>query len=128
MDYIRAHSEYLRAMILDTIQPSKVNLAKLYRKFGMLDKAHAYIREVKEEWYYGQRYYDHALKVGYSYLEEDNFLDAYWQFFKGSRNYPDVAIKYLNKAYKRLSFAFSGRKGCLYAGRKKNKRRYQSAL
>jgi tetratricopeptide (TPR) repeat protein len=158
LDFSRALSEYQQAMAKDTTPLSKVNLAMLYQKFGMLDLARRYAEEVLGSqdlawlYYYGtdverhlkdvheiladvynglarrrraqprigvlefvqgnlrafeyrlKAYYHrqkmrlHSLKVGRSYLQEKNFLDAYWEFYRGNERYRRVALKYLELA------------------------------
>lgn len=158
LDFSRALSEYQQAIAKDTTPLSKVNLAMLYQKFGMLELAGRYAEEVLGSqdlawlYYYGtdverhlkdvheiladvygglarsqraqprigilefvrriirtfeyrlKAYYHrqklrlYSLKVGRSYLQEKNFLDAYWEFYRGNERYKRVALKYLKLA------------------------------
>ncbi len=158
LDFSRALSEYQQAMAKDTTPLSKVNLAMLYQKFGMLDLARRYAEEVlgsqdlawlyyygtdverhlkdvheiladvygglaRSQWaqprigilefarrvirtfefrakayYHRQKLRLYSLKVGRSYLREKNYLDAYWEFYRGNERYERVALKYLKLA------------------------------
>jgi len=59
LDFTRALSEYQTAMVKDSTPLSKVNLAMLYQKFGMLELARRYAEEVLDSqdrswmYYYG---------------------------------------------------------------------------
>ncbi|MEW5816723.1 MAG: tetratricopeptide repeat protein [Spirochaetota bacterium] len=46
MDFKQAHDEYQRALALDTTPLAKLNLADLYRKFGLFKNAYAYVDDV----------------------------------------------------------------------------------
>jgi hypothetical protein len=158
LDFSRALSEYQAAMVKDDTPLSKVNLASLYQKFGMLELARRYAEEVLGSrdlawmYYYGtdvqrhlkdvheiladvydglagvhqakpqvglfeiarkilrvvsyrlrayyhrQKFRSYSLRVGRSYLAEKNFLDAYWEFYRGNERYSGVALKYLHLA------------------------------
>ncbi len=158
LEFSRALSEYQQAIAKDTTPLSKVNLAMLYQKFGMLELARRYGEEVLGSqdlawlYYYGtdverhlkdvheiladvyrglarsrraqprigilefarrifrtfgyrlKAYYHrqklrlYSLRVGRSYLQEKNFLDAYWEFYRGNERYKRVALKYLKLA------------------------------
>ena len=158
LDFARALSEYQQAMVKDTTPLSKVNLALLYQKFGMLDLARRYAEEVLDSrdrtwmYYYGtdvqrhlkdiheiladvyhglarssraepaggvfqtarrivraigyrlkayyhrQKLRSYSLRVGRSYLLQENYLDAYWEFYRGNERYQRVALKYLGLA------------------------------
>ncbi|MEE9306503.1 MAG: hypothetical protein V3V57_03110 [Spirochaetia bacterium] len=158
LEFSRALSEYQLARTKDTTPLSKVNLAMLYQKFGMLELARRYGEEVLGSqdlawlYYYGtdverhlkdvheiladvysglarsqraqprigilefarrifrtfeyrlkayyhrQKLWLYSLRVGRSYLQEKNFLDAYWEFYRGNERYKRVALKYLKLA------------------------------
>jgi len=158
LEFSRALSEYQQAIAKDTTPLSKVNLAMLYQKFGMLELARRYGEEVLGSqdltwlYYYGtdvqrhlkdvheiladvyeglarsrraqprigivefarrilrcigyrlKAYYHrqklrlYSLKVGRAYLQEKNFLDAYWEFYRANERYKRVALKYLKAA------------------------------
>ncbi len=49
-------------------------------------------------YYHRQKFRLYSLQVGRSYLEENNYLDAYWEFYKGNEGYRRVALKYLRLA------------------------------
>ncbi len=48
-------------------------------------------------YYHGQKFRLYSLQVGNAYLEEQNNLDAYWEFFKANEAYRSIALKYLAK-------------------------------
>ncbi len=49
-------------------------------------------------YYHRQKFRLYSLQVGNAYLEEQNNLDAYWEFFKANEAYRSIALKYLAKA------------------------------
>ena len=48
--------------------------------------------------YHRQKFRLYCLRVGRSYLEQNNLLDANWEFYRGGEGYPKVALKYLAQA------------------------------
>jgi tetratricopeptide (TPR) repeat protein len=158
LDFTLALSEYQAAMVKDTTPLSKVNLALLYQKFGMLELSRRHAEEVLGSrdlawmYYYGtdverhlkdvheiladvydglarrervrpqigipqsmlkilrpigyrlkayyhrQKMRSYSLTVGHSYLQENNELDAFWEFYKANERYRRVALKYLRLA------------------------------
>jgi tetratricopeptide (TPR) repeat protein len=51
-----------------------------------------------KSYYHRQKFRLLSLRVGGKYLEEGNFLDAYWEFYRGNERYKRVALTYLNRA------------------------------
>jgi len=49
-------------------------------------------------YYHKQKFKVYSLQVGRAYLAEENFLDAYLEFFHGNESYRRIALKYLSRA------------------------------
>jgi tetratricopeptide (TPR) repeat protein len=158
MDFGRALAEYQLAQAGDDTPLSKVNMATLYQKFGMLELARRYAEQVLRSgdrswmYYYGidvqrhlkdvheiladvheglarvelrkpragpfarlgalfsslrhrllgyyhrQKFRLYSLEVGKVYLQENDYLDADWEFYRGNEAYRPVALKYLGLA------------------------------
>jgi tetratricopeptide (TPR) repeat protein len=49
-------------------------------------------------WYHRQRFHSYSLQAGTDYLNQGSSEDAWWEFYKGNEEYPDVATKYLRMA------------------------------
>jgi tetratricopeptide (TPR) repeat protein len=49
-------------------------------------------------WYHGDRFRLLSLDIGKGYLAEGRAEEAYWEFYKASEVYPDVAASYLSRA------------------------------
>ncbi len=153
-----ALAEYQKGLAIDDSPLTKVNMAILYQKFGLLDYARRYAEEVfrfkdvswmhyfgtdrdlhmkelyelladiysglshttrlspsrnlwerlrlwtlsvsyrlKSNWY-RRKFRDLTFKVGKDYLAKDNYLDAYWEFYRANEPYRSVALKYLHRA------------------------------
>ena len=153
-----ALAEYQKGLAIDDSPLTKVNMAILYRKFGLLNYARRYAEEVfrlkdlswmhyfgtdrdlhmkelyelladiysglshttrlslarnlwerlrlwtlsvsyrlKSNWY-RRKFRDLTFKVGKDYLAKDNYLDAYWEFYRANEPYRSVALKYLYRA------------------------------
>ncbi len=68
---------------------------------GLLDTLRTVVRSFKHRllsYYHRQKFRLYSLQVGRSYLQEKDFLDAYWEFYRGNEQYRPVALKYLNLA------------------------------
>jgi tetratricopeptide (TPR) repeat protein len=55
-------------------------------------------RDAVLSWYHGQRFRMYCLQVGRAYLSQGAYEDAWWEFYRGSTAYPEVALKYLAMA------------------------------
>jgi tetratricopeptide (TPR) repeat protein len=158
LDFHKAFAEYLRADTLDTTPLSRVNLAGLYRRFGFLQEALAYARDVSGKkdfswmYYFGTnksrflmdlhelfediyrgmahlesmrpdpaltgkvlsffrgirfrvlekyhriQYQRYAGLVAGSYLEQKNFINAWYTYSLATRDMPASALRYLARA------------------------------
>lgn len=49
-------------------------------------------------YYHKQKYKLYTMTIALANIREGNFLDAYWQLYLVNRDYPDTALKYLDKA------------------------------
>ncbi len=46
-------------------------------------------------YYHRQKFRSYSISVGKAYLNEKDYLDAYWEFYKANEKYRDIALKYL---------------------------------
>ena len=70
-------------------------------RIGILEFARRIFRTFEyrlKAYYHRQKLRVYSLRVGRSYLQEKNFLDAYWEFYRGNERYRRVALKYLKLA------------------------------
>jgi tetratricopeptide (TPR) repeat protein len=58
----------------------------------------AWLRDRVLAWYHQQRFRAFSLQVGAQYLDEGSYEDAWWEFYRGSEPYAEVALKYLRLA------------------------------
>jgi tetratricopeptide (TPR) repeat protein len=65
---------------------------------GRLVLAVRSLRQRVLAYYHRQKYRSLALRVGHSNRDQNNLLDAYWEFFKAAEGYERVALKYLRLA------------------------------
>jgi tetratricopeptide (TPR) repeat protein len=68
---------------------------------GLFDRISALVTAARYSvvaWYHRQRFHLYSLQVGTDYLNQGSAEDAWWEFYKGNSDYPEVALKYLGKA------------------------------
>jgi tetratricopeptide (TPR) repeat protein len=102
LDFKRALSEYQTAMVKDNTPLSKVNLALLYQRFGMLELARRYAEEVLESrdrswmYYYGTDVNRHLQDV------HEILADVYDGLASSGRAQPRIGVLQLLKWIPRL--------------------------
>jgi len=68
---------------------------------GIFDRFSALAAAVRDRllaWYHQQRFQAYSLQVGAQYLDQGSYEDAWWEFYRGSEPYAEVALKYLHQA------------------------------
>jgi tetratricopeptide (TPR) repeat protein len=68
---------------------------------GLFDRVSALVsaaRYAVMAWYHKQRFHAYSLQVGTEYLNQGSNEDAWWEYYKGNEDYPEVAMKYLAMA------------------------------
>jgi tetratricopeptide (TPR) repeat protein len=92
LDFNRAQAEYQTAMVKDNTPLSKVNLAMLYQKFGMLELARRYAQDVLDSrdlswmYYYGTDVESHLKDV------HEILADVYDGLARSGRAQPRIGI------------------------------------
>ena len=88
-------------LLYSDIYKGMANRDKLYAGNSFVNSIGSFFSGIKYsvlEWYHRQKYHHFCIRVGKTYLEEGNLLDAYWSFYKGNEDYNEVALKYLKLA------------------------------
>ncbi|MBN1413442.1 MAG: hypothetical protein JW969_21545 [Spirochaetales bacterium] len=68
---------------------------------GILESADSLLKSAwysLNAYYHRQKFTHYSILVGKEYMEEQNYLNAYWQFYRANEAYEQVALKYLNLA------------------------------
>ncbi len=92
MEFERARSEYMEAYQIDTTPLSTINLADLFREFGLLEQAEIFVREVMDAedlswmYYFGTDLDRHAMDL------HEILSDTYEGLAARELIYPEVGI------------------------------------